>query len=49
MNGFAETNLEVGKNLEPRKEWAAPELKKVDVEEITASGGTYATDSFGNS
>jgi hypothetical protein len=22
---------------EPRKEWAAPELKKIDVEEITAS------------
>jgi hypothetical protein len=24
---------------EMRKEWAAPELKKVDVEEITAAGG----------
>ncbi len=24
-------------NVEPRKEWAAPELKKIHVEEITAS------------
>jgi hypothetical protein len=24
---------------EPKKEWVAPELKKIDVEEITASGG----------
>ena len=30
MEGFVETNVE------PRKEWSAPELKKVDVEEITA-------------
>jgi|CZKF01.1.fsa_nt_gi hypothetical protein len=25
-------------NDEPRKEWAAPKLKKIDVEEITAGG-----------
>ena len=30
MEGFVETNVD------PRKEWAAPELKKVDIEEITA-------------
>ena len=34
-------------NVEPRKEWAAPELKKIDVEEITAassgSGGDFAS------
>ena len=36
--------------LEPRKEWVAPELKKVDVEDITAfgtgttsDGGTFAS------
>jgi hypothetical protein len=25
-------------NDAPRKEWAAPELKKIDIEEITAGG-----------
>jgi hypothetical protein len=25
-------------NVEPRKEWVAPELKKVDIEQITANG-----------
>ena len=34
-------------NDAPRKEWAAPELKKIDVEEITAassgSGGDFAS------
>jgi hypothetical protein len=25
-------------DLEPRKEWVAPELKKIDVEELTAFG-----------
>jgi hypothetical protein len=25
-------------NVESRKEWAAPELKKVDIEQITAAG-----------
>jgi hypothetical protein len=29
---------------ETRKEWVAPELKKVDVEEITASGSGTATE-----
>lgn len=27
-------------NTETRKEWSAPELKKVDIEQITASGAT---------
>jgi hypothetical protein len=31
---------------EPRKEWVTPELKKIDVEEITAAG-TNVTDDFG--
>jgi hypothetical protein len=43
MESFVETNVE------PRKEWVAPELKKIDVEEITASGTSGATDNFGNS
>jgi len=29
---------------EPRKEWVAPELKKIDVEEITAALGGHADD-----
>lgn len=29
---------------ETRKEWIAPELKKVDVEEITAAGGSTTSD-----
>ena len=35
-------------NDEPRKEWAAPELKKIDIEEFTAgfSSGSQS-DSFG--
>jgi hypothetical protein len=41
MNGFVETNLE------PRKEWAAPELKKLDIEEITAGGGGTSDDGLG--
>lgn len=41
MNEFNETNLESG------KEWAIPELKKIDVEEITAHGGTDASDGGG--
>ena len=32
---------------EPRKEWAAPELKKIGIEEITAQGATTpSSDSF---
>jgi hypothetical protein len=34
-------------NMETRKEWAAPELKKVDIEQITAastSGSTFDGD-----
>jgi hypothetical protein len=31
-------------NLESRKTWVAPELKKVDVEAITAAGNLGATD-----
>jgi hypothetical protein len=31
---------------EPRKEWVAPELKKIDVEEITAQSGGLGVDAF---
>jgi len=32
-------------NVEPRKEWVAPQLKKIDVEAITAlDSGTPAED-----
>jgi hypothetical protein len=31
-------------NLEPRKEWARPELKKIDIEQITATTGGNTTD-----
>jgi hypothetical protein len=33
MDAFVETNLE------PRKEWETPELKKIDIDQITAAGG----------
>jgi hypothetical protein len=37
-------------NDEPRKEWATPELKKIDLEEITAgSTGTLDDGIGGNS
>jgi hypothetical protein len=35
-------------NVEPRKEWIAPELKKVDIETITAAGSNPTDDGFGN-
>jgi hypothetical protein len=34
-------------NDEPRKEWATPELKKIDVEEITAGGAGPTDDGIG--
>jgi hypothetical protein len=30
--------------VETRKTWAAPELKKIDVEEVTAAGPEAGTD-----
>jgi hypothetical protein len=30
--------------VEPRKEWVTPELKKVDIEQITANGPSGSTD-----
>jgi hypothetical protein len=37
----------IATNAEPRKEWVSPELKKIDVEEITAAGSTVAGEGFG--
>lgn len=34
-------------NVEPRKEWVAPELKKIDVEAITAASFAGRDDSAG--
>jgi hypothetical protein len=31
-------------NVETRKEWAAPELKKVDIEQVTATGNSFFAD-----
>ena len=31
--------------VETKKEWVAPELKKIDVEKITADNGFFAPDS----
>lgn len=41
MENLVETSVEA------RKEWVAPELKKIDVEEITASGATVSGEGFG--
>ena len=43
--------MTIAVNLESRKTWVAPELKKVDVEAITAAGNNGATDNVltGNS
>jgi hypothetical protein len=38
-----------GSAVETRKEWIAPELKKVDIEEITAHGGIFSADGMGSS
>jgi hypothetical protein len=35
-------------SVETRKEWVAPELKKVDIEQITANSCGYRDDGFYN-
>ena len=45
--GVLQVNNMIETKDEPRKEWAAPELKKIDVEEITAGGSSGADDGFG--
>lgn len=34
-------------NIEPRKVWVAPELKKIDIEQITAAGTLTTFDAAG--
>ena len=34
-------------NVETKQEWVAPELKKIDVEQITAAGVKAGTDGHG--
>jgi hypothetical protein len=34
-------------SLEPRKEWVTPELKKIDIDQITAAGGGFFDDGNG--
>jgi hypothetical protein len=36
-------------SVETRKVWSAPELKKVDIEQITALGGGPTNDGVNNS
>jgi hypothetical protein len=38
-----------GSAAETRKEWIAPELKKIDIEEITANGGIFSSDGITSS
>jgi len=38
MNAIVETSLE------PRKEWATPELKKIDIDQITAANKGLTAD-----
>jgi hypothetical protein len=35
-------------SVEPRKEWVTPELKKVDIEQITATNVGGGGDALGN-
>jgi hypothetical protein len=37
----------IAMSAEPRKEWVTPELKKVDIELITAAGGSSTPDGLG--
>jgi hypothetical protein len=41
MNKVDETNVE------PRKEWVTPELKKIDIEQITAANSGSGNDFLG--
>ena len=48
VNGAAETRVgtenHAGSAAETRREWIAPELRKIDIEEITANGDFHAND-----
>ena len=34
-------------NVESKQEWTSPELKKIDIDQITAHGGSTGTDGSG--
>lgn len=46
--GDAETRVAKGSHggsaAESRKEWITPELRKMEIEEITANGGIFSAD-----
>jgi hypothetical protein len=48
VEGAAETRVatenQAGNPAETRTEWIAPELRKIDIEEITANGDFHASD-----
>jgi hypothetical protein len=48
VKGAVETRVatenHAGSAVETRKEWIAPELRKIDIEEITANGDFLAND-----
>lgn len=49
----AETKIVLEKHTESagetRMEWTAPELRKVDIEEVTANGGIFSADGITSS
>lgn len=51
--GAAETRVatenHAGSAAQTRKEWIAPELKKIDIQEITANGGILSADGLTSS
>jgi hypothetical protein len=50
VKGAAETRVatenHAGSAAETRKEWIAPELRKIDIAEITANGDFHAGDAI---
>ena len=48
MLRMTETQVELNRQ-NARKEWAAPELKKIDIEQITAYGPRNASDAHSHS
>jgi hypothetical protein len=48
FEGAAETRVatenHAGSAAETRREWIAPELRKIDIEEITTLGGNLSSD-----
>jgi hypothetical protein len=53
VKSAAETRVAIeshaGRATDTRKEWIAPELRKIDIEEITANGGIFSADGITSS